>query len=139
MKKTILATIITALSILNLNAQNAKFNEKEFIDYVNSLRETNLIRSNDSCVSCIDELFSKLENSEVSPSVDLLIHSPKNNKKYGQVFATVSTSGTNSLNPYFSDIISPVKDKVLNKKNKHFALFYKELENKVLVVFRIFK
>lgn len=127
----------------NDDAIGNRFNENEFINYVNHLRdsigETSLIRSNDSCVSCIDELFSKLEKSEIRPSTLLLFHSKKKNKKYGQVFVTVSTNGINSLNPYFSDIISPVKDKVLNKNNKHFVLFHKEFENKVLIIFRVFK
>jgi hypothetical protein len=135
--------IITAYAILSCclitQAQDTKFNENDFVKYINSLRKTELIKSSDSCSECVNELFSKLENSNMPNSVDVLYHSQKQNKKYGQVFVSIATDGIPSLNQYYEDIIKPLKSCVLNEKNKHFVLFHKQLKDRIIIVFRVIK
>ena len=139
MKKLLLTLTIGIFVSLSSSAQSSKFNENEFIDYVNSMRQTQLIKSSDSCTPCVNELFSYLEKRENKTSSDILIHGPKINKRYGQVFVTILTNKFEPLNAFFSEIIEPIKSNVLDEKNKHFVLFHKELEDKVLIVFKVFK
>ena len=141
MKKLIIATYAILFSSLITQAQDTKFNESDFIKYINSLRQTELIRSLDSSHECVNELFSILEKSNLSYPVNVLYHSQKQNKKYNQVFVSIATDGIHSLNQYYyyEDIIQPVKNSVLNEKNKHFVLFHKQLKDRVIIVFRVIK
>jgi hypothetical protein len=139
MKKLIITIYAILSSFLILQAQETKFNESDFVKYINSLRKTELVRSSDSCYECVNELFSKLQKSDMSNSIDILYHSQKQNKKYCQVFVSVSTDGILSLNQYYEDIVKPVKNSVLNEKNKHFVLFHKQLKDRVIIVFRVIK
>jgi len=139
MKKLILILAIGVFTSLNSSAQTSKFDEDEFIKYVNSLRETNLIRSEDSCAQCVNELFSSLEKRDTTQYSDIIFYYPKNNEKYGQFFVSVLTKNFYSANDYFSDIVKPLMKKIVCEKNKHFVLFHKELGTKVLIVFKVFK
>jgi hypothetical protein len=139
MKKLIITAYVILSSCLITQAQDTKFNESDFVKYINSLRKTELVRSSDSCSECVNELFSKLEKSNMSNSVDILYHSEKENRKHGQVFVSVATDGIPSLKQYYEDIIKPVKECVLNEKNKNFVLFHKQMKDRVIIVFRVIK
>lgn len=139
MKKLIITAYAILSSCLITQAQDTIFNENDFVKYINSLRQTELIKSSDSCSECVNELFSKLENSNMPNSVDVLYHSQKQNKKYGQVFVSIATDRTPSLNQYYEDIIKSLKICVLNEKNKHFVLFHKQLKDRIIIVFRVIK
>lgn len=139
MKKLIITAYVILSSCLMVQAQDAKFNENDFVKYINNIRKTEIVRSSDSCAPCVNELFSVLEKKDMSNSVDILFHSTKANKKYGQVFVSISTEYATNVNQYFEGIVSPVKSLILNEKNKHFLLFQKQLSDRVIIVFKVVK
>lgn len=144
MKKIIFTVYTILFSCFSIQAQNLKFNESNFVKYINSIRKAEILRNTDSCSLyvfktplCADTLLDLLETRSLPNSVDLFFH--YKNKKDGQVFLSISTEDETSLDMYFEDIIKPLKNIVLNEKNKQFVLFHRELENKVVIVFRILK
>ena len=141
MKKIMFSTAIFIITISASKAQSQvnSFNEKNFIEYVNAIRINHPITkdSNDANKPYADTLMSKLNTQKQPEYVNMVIHSEKQNKKLNQSVVTIYSSQFDNIEYLFSEIVRPIKTSVLNNKNGHYRLYYKQFSDRIIILFKV--
>jgi hypothetical protein len=141
MKKIMFATaiFIIAINVSKAQSQVNSFNEQNFIKYVNAIRINYPITkdSNDVNKPYADTLISKLSAQKQPEYVNMVIHSEKQNRKLNQSVVTIYSSQFDNIEYLFSEIVRPIKISVLKKKKGHYRLYYKQFDDRVIILFKV--
>jgi hypothetical protein len=139
MKKTLFFLLLSFVFIFPSLSQDSKFDEKEFVNYANSLRKKEMVRCHDYCYLCVEEVFTFFNQEKIEDFLDIVVYAPKLKGKHSQVIIIVPEKSINLTKSYLPDMFVLIKKEILNQNNKHFILEHKKIENGLIIYFHIFK